>query len=111
MYSARNLQDTQEEKWKCMNVKNCYEIMNGDYEDVKRRFLTDARIRKAFREEMPDVTKIIIAQRISSVQDCDRIIVLDKGRIAESGTHDELIRKNGIYREIFESQTGKEAEA
>ena len=46
MYSARNLQDTQEEKWKCMNVKNCYEIMNGDYEDVKRRFLTDARIRR-----------------------------------------------------------------
>lgn len=72
---------------------------------------TDALIRKGLNDAIPDTTKIIIAQRISSVQDCDRIIVLDKGRIAESGTHDELIRKNGIYREIFESQTGKEAEA
>ena len=66
---------------------------------------TDALIRKAFREELPDTTKIIIAQRISSVQDADFILVLDGGRIVEQGNHDELVTLNGIYREIFDSQT------
>lgn len=66
---------------------------------------TDALIRKAFREEIPDTTKIIIAQRVSSVQDADRIIVIDNGRINGIGTHDELLESNEIYREVFESQT------
>lgn len=71
---------------------------------------TDALIRRAFREELPDTTKIIIAQRISSVQDADFILVLDGGRIVEQGNHDELVAQNGIYREIFDSQTkSKEA--
>jgi ATP-binding cassette subfamily B multidrug efflux pump len=71
---------------------------------------TDAMIRTAMREEIPDTTKIIIAQRISSVQDADVIYVLDEGSVAESGTHLELMEKNGIYREIFESQEkGREA--
>lgn len=68
---------------------------------------TDALIRRAFAEEIPDTTKIIIAQRITSVQDCDMILVMDGGRIVEQGTHDELIRKGGIYREIYDSQTGR----
>ena len=66
---------------------------------------TDARIRRAFREEIPDVTKLIIAQRISSIRDADRIIVMEEGRVAGFGTHDELIRNNGIYRDVYESQT------
>ncbi len=66
---------------------------------------TDALIRKAFREEIPDTTKIIIAQRVSSVQDADKIIVIDNGRINGIGTHDELLESNEIYREVFESQT------
>ena len=71
---------------------------------------TDALIRIAFREELPDTTKIIIAQRISSVQDADFILVMDGGRIVEQGNHDELVALNGIYREIFDSQTkSKEA--
>lgn len=65
---------------------------------------TDALIRKAFREEIPETTKIIIAQRISSVQDADKIIVLDDGKIAGVGTHDELIENNAIYREVYQSQ-------
>ena len=65
---------------------------------------TDAMIRKAFREEIPGTTKIIIAQRISSVEDADRIIVLDGGRIDGIGTHAELIKTNAIYREVYESQ-------
>ena len=65
---------------------------------------TDAKIRKAFREEIPDVTKFIIAQRISSVMDADRIIVLDGGRVVDFGTHDELMKSSPIYREVFESQ-------
>ena len=70
---------------------------------------TDAAIRRAMAEEIPDTTKIIIAQRISSVQDADQILVLDDGRIAESGTHEELLEKHGIYREIYDSQVkGKE---
>lgn len=66
---------------------------------------TDAMIRRAFKEEIPDTTKIIIAQRISSVQDADIIIVLDDGRINGMGTHEELIKSNNIYREVYESQT------
>lgn len=65
---------------------------------------TDALIRKAFRDEIPDTTKIIIAQRISSVQDSDKIIVLDDGKIVGLGTHEELIKSNDIYREVYESQ-------
>ena len=66
---------------------------------------TDALIRKAFREEIPDTTKIIIAQRISSIQDADRIIVLDNGRMESVGTHEELLDGSPIYREVYESQT------
>ena len=66
---------------------------------------TDAMIRKAFREEIPNTTKIIIAQRVSSVQDADKIIILDNGRIADMGTHDELYARGGIYREIVDQQT------
>lgn len=65
---------------------------------------TDALIRKAFREELPDTTKIIIAQRISSIQDADKIVVLNNGTIDAVGTHDELVESNDIYREVFESQ-------
>ena len=65
---------------------------------------TDALIRKAFREEIPDTTKIIIAQRISSVMDADQIIVMDNGRINACGTHEELMATNEIYREVYESQ-------
>ena len=69
---------------------------------------TDALIRKAFREEIPDTTKLIIAQRISSVQDADKIIVLDDGKINGVGTHEELLKTNDIYKEVYYSQT-KEA--
>ena len=65
---------------------------------------TDARIRQAFREKIPDTTKLIIAQRITSVMDADRILVLDGGRIADFGTHDELMQSSSIYREVYESQ-------
>ena len=66
---------------------------------------TDAKIRKAFREEIPGTTKIIIAQRISSVQDADRILVLDNGQINGLGTHEELLKNNAIYQEVYSSQT------
>lgn len=66
---------------------------------------TDSLIRKAFREEIPNTTKIIIAQRISSVQDADKIVVMDNGRIDAIGTHEELLKNNKIYKEVYESQT------
>lgn len=66
---------------------------------------TDARIRQAFREEIPDTTKLIIAQRIASVMEADRIIVMEDGRVDGFGTHEELLRENDIYREVYESQT------
>ena len=72
---------------------------------------TDAKIRRAFQEEIPDTTRLIIAQRISSVQDCDRIIVMDNGRVSGFGTHEELLADNQIYREVYESQTGIGADA
>ena len=65
---------------------------------------TDARIRKAFREYIPETTKIIIAQRTASVEDADRIIVMDGGRINDVGTHAELLKRNAIYREVYTSQ-------
>ena len=65
---------------------------------------TDALIRKAFREEIPNTTKIIIAQRVSSIEDADQIIVLDEGRISGIGTSKELLETNEIYREVYESQ-------
>ena len=67
---------------------------------------TDAKIRKAFAEEIPQTTKLIIAQRVSSVQHADHIIVLEDGRINGYGTHEELLKNNEIYREVYESQTG-----
>ena len=71
---------------------------------------TDALIRKAFREKLPDTTKIIIAQRVASIMDSDHIVIMDGGRIAAYGTHDELMRDNDIYRELYESQTKAVAE-
>ncbi len=68
---------------------------------------TDALIRKAFAEEIPDTTKLIIAQRVSSVQDADQIIILDSGRIAATGTHKELLASNPIYQEIYTQQMKK----
>ncbi len=65
---------------------------------------TDALIRKAFREDLPSTTKIIIAQRISSVEDADMIIVMDGGKIDAVGKHDDLLMSNSIYREVFDSQ-------
>ena len=72
---------------------------------------TDAKIRKAFAEEIPGTTKLIIAQRISSVQGCDRIIVMDDGKVNGFGTHEELLKSNDIYREVYESQTGASGDA
>ena len=65
---------------------------------------TDSLIRKAFAEEIPDTTKFIIAQRISSVEDADKIIVLEGGKLNGFGTHEDLLKNNAIYREVYESQ-------
>ena len=65
---------------------------------------TDAMIRKAFREEIPDTTKFIIAQRVSSIEDADKILVMDGGKIVAMGTHEELLKTSDIYRETYESQ-------
>jgi ATP-binding cassette subfamily B protein len=69
--------------------------------DVK----TDALINQAFKNVIPDVTKLIIAQRVSSVKDADKIVILNNGRIDAEGTHEELLRTNAIYREVYESQS------
>lgn len=71
---------------------------------------TDAKIRRAFAEEIPDTTKLIIAQRVSSVQNADRIIVMDQGHIEAFGTHEELLNSCEIYRDVYESQTGGNAD-
>ena len=65
---------------------------------------TDAKIRKAFREELPETTKLIISQRISSIEDADRIIVLDDGKIDGIGTHQQLLENNHIYQEVYQTQ-------
>ena len=65
---------------------------------------TDALIRQAFREEIPGTTKLIIAQRVASVQDADMIIILDNGMIHAVGTHDELLKTSPIYQEVYRSQ-------
>ena len=66
---------------------------------------TDAKIRKAFREEIPNTTKLIIAQRVSSIMDADRIIVMEDGKVNGFGTHEELLANNDIYKDVYESQT------
>ena len=71
---------------------------------------TDALIRKAFAEEIPNTTKIIIAQRVASVEHADKILILDGGKIVACGNHAELIETSNIYREIYEAQTKKDVE-
>jgi ATP-binding cassette subfamily B protein len=65
---------------------------------------TDALLRKAFKEEIPDTTKIIVAQRVASVEDADKIILMDGGKIIAMGSHDELLSNNAIYQEIYNTQ-------
>lgn len=72
--------------------------------DQRSRHKDGCLIRKAFREEIPNTTKIIIAQRVSSIEDADQIIVLDGGQIMGIGTSEELLKTNEIYREVYESQ-------
>ncbi len=72
---------------------------------------TDAKIRKAFAEEIPDTTKLIIAQRVSSIQNSDRIIVMEDGQVDGFGTHEELLSTNQIYKEVYESQTSSNVDA
>ena len=68
---------------------------------------TDALIRQGFREFIPETTKIIIAQRVASVQDADRIVMMEGGRIAAIGTHDQLMQSNDVYRELYLTQNRK----
>ena len=68
---------------------------------------TDKLIRRALKEDLPEMTKIVIAQRISSIEDADQIIVLDNGEINAIGNHDYLLKNNEIYREVYQSQTQK----
>ena len=70
---------------------------------------TDARLRQALWRELPDVTKIVVAQRVSTITDADRIVVLEDGRMVGVGTHEELLETSETYREIVESQLGVEA--
>ena len=65
---------------------------------------TDALIRQAFREEIPGTTKLIIAQRVASVQDADLIVIMDHGVVVDSGTHDALMKRSSIYQEVYYSQ-------
>ena len=65
---------------------------------------TDEKLRRSFRMDLPGVTKLIIAQRVSSIEDADRIIVMDKGRIESMGTHDQLLERSAVYNEILQSQ-------
>ena len=65
---------------------------------------TDTSIRQAFRDEIPGTTKLIIAQRVSSIMEADKIIVMEDGKISEIGTHEELLQSNEIYRDVYESQ-------
>ena len=67
--------------------------------------LSKSAIRKAFRECLPETTKLIISQRVSSVMDADRLIIMDEGRLAGFGTHEQLLADNEIYRDIYETQT------
>ncbi len=69
-----------------------------------RSTTTDSKIRKAFAEHIPDTTKLIISQRISGIQNADRILVLDEGRISGFDTHENLLKTNEIYKEIYEAQ-------
>ncbi|MBQ6802593.1 MAG: ABC transporter ATP-binding protein, partial [Oscillospiraceae bacterium] len=71
---------------------------------------TDEHIRRALRTSMPGTTKIIIAQRIASIMTCDRIAVLDEGKLSDIGTHDELMARSTIYRDVYESQMREEEE-
>lgn len=84
----------------------CWRNQNSDpwWFYQRRGYQTDALIRKAFREEIPNTTKIIIAQRVSSIEDADLIIVLENGEISGIGTSEELLKTNAIYREVYESQ-------
>ena len=66
---------------------------------------TDAKIREAFAKDIPETTKFIIAQRVSSIQNADKIIVMEDGKINGFGTHDELLKRNEIYRSMYENQT------
>ena len=71
---------------------------------------TDEHIRKALKRTLPDTTKIIIAQRIASIMSCDRVAVLDEGKLSDVGTHEELMARSAIYRDVYESQMREEAE-
>ena len=72
---------------------------------------TDALIRQGFREFIPETTKIIIAQRVASVQDADRILMMEGGRITDVGSHDELMARNAVYRELYNTQNRKSNQA